>query len=43
MAKRLERMTSQSITLASFNTDYKDRILDLREVIWMSRIVWASQ
>ncbi|HAQ34780.1 MAG: DNA-binding protein [Maricaulis sp.] len=43
MAKRLERITSQSITLASFNPDYKDRILDLRDVAWMSRIVWASQ
>ena len=43
MAKRLERMTSQSITLSSFNPDFSDRILDLREVVWMSRIVWASQ
>ncbi len=43
MAKELKRMTETRIELTSLNPDYKDRTLDRFEVLWIARIVWASQ
>lgn len=43
MAKELKRMTETRIELTSLNPAYKDRILDRFEVLWIARIVWASQ
>jgi phage repressor protein C with HTH and peptisase S24 domain len=43
MAKELVKMTAKAVHLHSANPDYEDRILDRREVLWMGRIVWASQ
>lgn len=43
MAKELARRTSRRVELRSLNPDYPDRTLDLDEVAWMARIVWASQ
>jgi phage repressor protein C with HTH and peptisase S24 domain len=43
MAKELIKMTAKSVHLHSANPEYEDRILDRREVLWMGRIVWASQ
>lgn len=43
MAKELKRMTDTRIELISLNPDYKDRVLDRFEVLWIARIVWASQ
>ncbi|MBL4596982.1 MAG: helix-turn-helix transcriptional regulator [Robiginitomaculum sp.] len=43
MAKELRRMSSKIIDLASLNPEYPDRMLQLAEVAWIARIVWASQ
>jgi phage repressor protein C with HTH and peptisase S24 domain len=43
MAKILERRTTQSIEVISFNPDHPVRTLTVGDVEWMARIVWASQ
>jgi phage repressor protein C with HTH and peptisase S24 domain len=43
MAKELGRITASSIELISLNPDYPGRTLDTADVVWMARIVWASQ
>lgn len=43
MAKELSRRTARKVELRSLNRDYPDRALDVAEVSWMARIVWASQ
>ncbi len=43
MAKQLARMTAQRIELKSLNPDYEDRVFALSEIVFMHRIVWASQ
>ena len=39
----LARVTARSVELASLNRDGRDRTLDLAEVVWIARILWASQ
>ncbi|PWE18861.1 DNA-binding protein [Marinicauda salina] len=43
MAKELGRTTAKTAELISLNPDYETRVLDLAEIEWMARIVWASQ
>ena len=43
MAKALIRRTARRIDLQSLNPAHSDRSLDVAEVDWISRIVWASQ
>jgi phage repressor protein C with HTH and peptisase S24 domain len=43
MAKQLQRMTAQRIELKSLNPDYEDRVFALSEIVFMHRIIWASQ
>jgi phage repressor protein C with HTH and peptisase S24 domain len=43
MVKELKRRTSKTIELRSFNPAHKERTLAVRDVLWMARIVWASQ
>ena len=43
MVKELKRRTAKSIELRSVNPEHKERTLSLREVLWIARIVWASQ
>jgi phage repressor protein C with HTH and peptisase S24 domain len=43
MVKELKRKTAKSIELQSLNAAHADRTLALKEVLWMARIVWASQ
>ena len=43
MAKQLRRKTAKRIELQSLNPDYPDRQLEVDEIDWMARIVWASQ
>jgi phage repressor protein C with HTH and peptisase S24 domain len=43
MVKELKRRTSRSIELRSINPQHAERILPLRNVLWIARIVWASQ
>ena len=43
MVKELKRRTAKSIELRSINPAHAERTLTMREVLWMARIVWASQ
>jgi phage repressor protein C with HTH and peptisase S24 domain len=43
MAKELKRRTQKSLELKSLNPEHPDRILASEEVVWVARIVWASQ
>lgn len=43
MAKELKRRTAKSIELRSFNPQHTERTLSVDEVVWMARIMWASQ
>ena len=43
MAKELSRQSARKVELASLNKDHPDRTLNVEEIDWMARIVWASQ
>ena len=43
MVKELKRRTSKSIELRSINPDHAELSLSVRDVLWIARIVWASQ
>ena len=43
MAKELKRNTAKSIELKSLNAAHGDRTLAAAEVLWIARILWASQ
>lgn len=43
MAKQLVRRTARKVELVSLNPAYDDRTLAPEEIVWMSRIVWATQ
>ena len=41
--KELKRRTAKSIELRSIDPAHVERTLQVREVLWIARIVWASQ
>ncbi len=43
MAKLMQRQTSKTLELASFNPNHATKVLDMKEVDWVARIMWASQ
>jgi phage repressor protein C with HTH and peptisase S24 domain len=43
MVKELKRQTAKQVELKSLNTDHPERTLSLDDVVWIARIVWASQ
>jgi len=43
MAKELGRVTNQSVELISLNPAFGNRLLNPSDIVWMARIVWASQ
>ena len=43
MAKIMQRQTSKTVELASFNVAHETKSLDMKDVDWMARIIWASQ
>ncbi|MDO3434708.1 helix-turn-helix transcriptional regulator [Rhizobium sp. CBN3] len=43
MAKVLLRQSPRSIELMSLNPEHPNRTLDLADVDWIARIIWASQ
>lgn len=43
LISELARVTARSVELAALNRDGRDRTLDLAEVDWIARILWASQ
>ena len=43
MAKELKRSTAKSIELKSLNAQHPDRTIATEDVLWVARILWASQ
>jgi phage repressor protein C with HTH and peptisase S24 domain len=43
MVKELKRTTAKSIELKSLNAQHPDRTLATADVLWIARILWASQ
>jgi phage repressor protein C with HTH and peptisase S24 domain len=43
MVKELKRKAAKQIELKSLNSEHRDRTLSMSDVIWIARIVWASQ
>ncbi len=43
MAKELARQSARKVELVSLNRKRLDRTLDVEEIDWIARIVWASQ
>ena len=43
MVKELKRRTAKTIELRSINVEHGDRSLPVRDVLWIARIMWASQ
>jgi phage repressor protein C with HTH and peptisase S24 domain len=43
MVKELKRKATKSVELKSLNTDHRDRTLAMSDVVWIARVVWASQ
>jgi phage repressor protein C with HTH and peptisase S24 domain len=41
--KELKRRTPKTIELRSINPDHRERTLPVREVLWIARVLWASQ
>ncbi|MBI3702618.1 MAG: helix-turn-helix transcriptional regulator [Rhizobiales bacterium] len=43
MVKELKRKSNKIVELKSLNSEHRDRTLSMSEVVWIARIVWASQ
>ena len=43
LAKELKRKSAKSVELRSLNPAHRDRTLPASEVVWIARILWASQ
>lgn len=43
MAKELRRVTARRVELASLNPAYPVRLIDVNDIAWVARILWASQ
>jgi phage repressor protein C with HTH and peptisase S24 domain len=43
MAKELKRRTAKTIELKCLNAEHPDRTLAATDVLWIARILWASQ
>jgi phage repressor protein C with HTH and peptisase S24 domain len=43
LVKELKRRTAKTIELRSIDPTQGDRNLALRDVLWIARIIWASQ
>jgi phage repressor protein C with HTH and peptisase S24 domain len=43
MVKELKRRTAKTIELRSINAEHSDRSLPVRDVLWIARIMWATQ
>jgi len=43
MAKQLQRRTTHKVELQSLNLDHAIRDIDLEDIAWIARVIWASQ
>ena len=43
MVKELKRKNSKHVELKSLNAEHRDRTLSMSDILWIARIMWASQ
>jgi phage repressor protein C with HTH and peptisase S24 domain len=43
MVKELRRKSAKNVELRSLNAEHRDRSLPMSDVLWIARIIWASQ
>ncbi len=43
MVKELRRRSARKIDLQSLNPEYPDRTLEFDDLMWLGRVIWASQ
>jgi phage repressor protein C with HTH and peptisase S24 domain len=43
MAKVMQRQTAKTVELSSFNPEHETRTIEMKDIDWMARIIWASQ
>jgi len=43
MVKELKRKTTKAVELQSLNREHPDRTVPVQDMLWIARIVWASQ
>ena len=43
LVKELKKKSTKSIELKSLNAEHRDRTISMGDVLWVARIVWASQ
>jgi phage repressor protein C with HTH and peptisase S24 domain len=43
MVKEIKRKNTRTLELRSLNSDHRDRTLPMVEVLWIARVMWASQ
>jgi phage repressor protein C with HTH and peptisase S24 domain len=43
MAKVMQRQTAKTVELSSFNPEHEMRTIEMKDIDWMARIIWASQ
>jgi len=43
LVKELKKKTAKSVELKSLNAEHRDRTVPMSDVLWIARIVWASQ
>jgi phage repressor protein C with HTH and peptisase S24 domain len=43
MIRELKRRTARTVELRSIDSERPERTLPVRDVLWIARVVWASQ
>lgn len=43
LVKELKKKSAKTLELKSLNAEHRDRTLQMSDVLWLARIVWASQ
>jgi phage repressor protein C with HTH and peptisase S24 domain len=43
MVKELRRKNAKAVELKSLNSEHRDRSLSMADIVWIARIMWASQ
>ena len=43
LVKELRKKTTKAVDLKSLNPEHKDRLIPMNELLWIARIVWATQ
>jgi phage repressor protein C with HTH and peptisase S24 domain len=43
MAKIMQRQTAKTVELVSINPEHEPKTIDMKDIDWMARIIWASQ